>query len=209
MIRVIVGLGNPGPQYAANRHNIGMMAVQAIAHRHRFAPAVKKFHGRLHEGRIGTQKLWLLEPETFMNRSGIAVAELCNFYKILPEEVLVIHDELALAPGRVRLKQGGGNGGHNGLKSVDAHLGKDYWRMRLGIGHPGHKDAVTGYVLGNFMKDDQKWLESLLDATAQHLTAELDTDPNGFLNKIALAMTPFWSDNTPTPKTTKPSSETN
>ncbi|MDZ7603170.1 MAG: aminoacyl-tRNA hydrolase, partial [Hoeflea sp.] len=147
---LIAGLGNPGPQYARNRHNVGFMAVDEIARRHSFSGFSKKFRGEIAEGTIADQKVLLLKPMTFMNLSGDSVGDALRFYKLSPADLIVLHDELDIAPGKLKLKTGGGNGGHNGLKSIDAHCGKDYKRLRIGIGHPGHKDRVSPYVLGDF-----------------------------------------------------------
>jgi peptidyl-tRNA hydrolase, PTH1 family len=184
---LIAGLGNPGPQYARNRHNVGFMAADAIARRHSFSGFSKKFRGEIAEGTLAGDKVLLLKPMTFMNLSGDSVGEAMRFYKLSPADIIVIHDELDLAPGKLRLKIGGGNGGHNGLKSIDAHCGKDYKRLRIGIGHPGHKDRVNSHVLGDFAKSDQEWLEPLLDAIADHAELMARGDDAGFLNKIALA----------------------
>ena len=156
---LVAGLGNPGSRYAKQRHNIGFMAADAIARRHSFSNWSKKFKGELAEGDIAGEKILLIKPQTMMNLSGNAVGEAMRFYKLAPEDLIVIYDELDLEPGKVRIKRGGGNGGHNGIKSIDAHCGKDYRRLRLGIGHPGHKERVTGHVLGNFAKSDHDWLD--------------------------------------------------
>ncbi|MFT6933075.1 MAG: PTH1 family peptidyl-tRNA hydrolase, partial [Paracoccaceae bacterium] len=145
-----VGLGNPGAKYANNRHNIGFMALDRIAEDHGFAPWRGKFQGSLSEGRLGSQKIMLLKPETFMNLSGQSVGEAMRFFKLTPEDITVFHDELDLVPGKVRVKQSGGHAGHNGLRSLHAHIGETYTRVRLGIGHPGHKDRVAAYVLSDF-----------------------------------------------------------
>jgi len=184
---LIAGLGNPGPQYARNRHNVGFMAVDEIARRHSFSGFSKKFRGEIAEGTLGDQKVLLLRPMTFMNLSGDSVGEALRFYKLSPADLIVLHDELDIAPGKLKLKTGGGNGGHNGLKSIDAHCGKDYKRLRIGIGHPGHKDRVSPYVLGDFAKSDAEWLEPLLDAIAAHADLMAKGDDAGFMNKIALA----------------------
>ncbi|OCW59117.1 aminoacyl-tRNA hydrolase [Hoeflea olei] len=184
---LIAGLGNPGPQYARNRHNVGFMAVDEIARRHSFSGFSKKFRGDLAEGTIAGEKILLLKPMTFMNLSGDSVGEAMRFYKLSTSDLIVLHDELDLAPGKLRLKSGGGNGGHNGLKSIDAHCGKDYRRLRIGIGHPGHKDRVNPHVLGDFAKADAEWLEPLLDAIAGNAELMVRGDDAGFLNKIALA----------------------
>ncbi|MEP3439645.1 MAG: aminoacyl-tRNA hydrolase [Hoeflea sp.] len=184
---LIAGLGNPGPQYARNRHNVGFMAADAIARRHSFSGFSKKFRGEIAEGTLAGEKVLLLKPMTFMNLSGDSVGEAMRFYKLGPADIIVVHDELDLAPGKLKLKTGGGNGGHNGLKSIDAHCGKDYKRLRIGIGHPGHKDRVNPHVLGDFAKSDQDWLQPLLDAIADNADLMAQGNDAGFLNKIALA----------------------
>ncbi|MEM5473959.1 aminoacyl-tRNA hydrolase [Hoeflea sp. AS60] len=184
---LIAGLGNPGPQYARNRHNVGFMAADAIARRHSFSGFSKKFRGEIAEGTLAGEKALIIKPMTFMNLSGDSVGEAMRFYKLSPADIIVIHDELDLAPGKLKLKLGGGNGGHNGLKSIDAHCGKDYRRLRIGIGHPGHKDRVNPHVLGDFAKADAEWLEPLLDAIADNAELIAKGDDAGFLNKIALA----------------------
>lgn len=181
-----VGLGNPGPQYALHRHNVGFMALDTLAEVHSFGPVQKKFQGWLQEGRIGTQKVLLLKPATFMNESGRAVGEAMRFYKLGLEALTVFHDELDLAPFKVKVKQGGGTAGHNGLRSIDQHLGADFRRVRLGIGHPGHKDRVTGYVLGNFAKAEQDDLVEMLGAIASEAEWLAKDDEVRFMNDIAL-----------------------
>lgn len=175
-MRLIVGLGNPGAGYAKNRHNAGFMAVDAIAERYLFPNFQQKFRGLLSEGRIAEQKIFLFKPLTYMNLSGEAVGELCRFYQIPAPEVVVLHDELDLPLGSLRVKQGGGHGGHNGLKSLDAHLGKDYWRIRLGIGHPGHKDLVSDYVLGDFGKEEKRQISEVIEEVAHSLPKWLQGD---------------------------------
>lgn len=184
---LVVGLGNPGPEYAGNRHNIGFMAADAIARRHGFGPFRAKFQGLAADGVIGGAKVLLLKPMTYMNLSGQAVGTAARFHKIPLEHVIVMHDELDLAPGRVRAKTGGGSAGHNGLKSIDAHLGREYRRVRLGIGHPGDRDRVTGHVLKDFAKADREWLDPLLEAIADAMPLLLAGDESAFLNKVALA----------------------
>ncbi|MEM9106612.1 MAG: aminoacyl-tRNA hydrolase, partial [Pseudomonadota bacterium] len=184
----VAGLGNPGPRYAKHRHNIGFMAADAIARRHSFSLWSKKFKGDVAEGQIAGEKVLLIKPQTMMNLSGNAVGEAMRFYKLSPADVIVIYDELDLAPGKVRIKTGGGNGGHNGIKSIDAHCGKDYRRMRLGIGHPGQKERVNAHVLGNFSKADHDWVDPLLEAIADNFNMLLSDDESGFLNKLALAI---------------------
>ncbi|WP_375567897.1 aminoacyl-tRNA hydrolase [Ahrensia marina] len=192
-MHLLVGLGNPGSQYANNRHNIGFVAVDAIHARHGFSPWRSRFSAQVSEGRIGTHKVLLAKPEIFMNLSGQAAGEIARFYKLEPSDVTTIHDELDLDPGRTRIKTGGGHGGHNGLKSLDAHLGKDYRRIRLGIGHPGHKDLVSGYVLKDFPKADQPWVDALTDEIARSIDLALDgkdSDLNARLNEATASFRP-------------------
>ncbi|ARP99981.1 aminoacyl-tRNA hydrolase [Pseudorhodoplanes sinuspersici] len=185
---LFVGLGNPGARYAGNRHNIGFMAVEAIAKRHGFAPWRRRFQGVATEGSLAGQKALLLLPGTFMNESGRAVAEAANFYKIGLNEIVVLHDELELPPGKVRIKTGGGNAGHNGLRSVSEHMGNDYKRMRIGIGHPGNKDLVHSYVLSDFAKAERPWVETLCDAIADNAGILARDQDSSFQNKIHLTM---------------------
>ena len=189
-MRLILGLGNPGSGYAANRHNIGFMAADAIVRRHGLGPWRSRFHGLVAEGTIGGEKIIVLKPETYMNDSGRAAAAATQFYKIDPEAIIVIHDEIDLLPGKVRVKQGGGSGGHNGLRSLDAHLGPMYWRVRLGVGHPGMAELVRPYVLQNFAKEEQPMVIRLVEATADALPLLLAGDENGFMNKVTLAVNP-------------------
>ena len=165
-MKLFVGLGNPGAEYAFNRHNVGFMAVDAIAAVHNFPDWRHRFSGLLTEGRLGGEKVLLLKPQTYMNESGRSAGEAMRFYKMDVEDMVVFQDELDLAPGKVRVKTGGGVAGHNGLKSLSAHLGNDYVRVRIGVGHPGHRDRVVGHVLNNFAKADLDWLEPLLGAIA-------------------------------------------
>jgi len=185
---IIAGLGNPGAKYAGNRHNIGFMAVDEIVRRHGFSPWRKKFQGEVSEGLLGGESVLLMKPQTYMNESGRAVGEAMRFYNLGAQDIVVLYDELDLAPGKVRVKTGGGSGGHNGIKSIDAHCGKDYRRVRLGIGHPGSKDRVTGYVLGDFAKADAEWLDPLIEAVGSHADLLAKGDDAGFMNKVALAM---------------------
>ncbi|MCB1337349.1 MAG: aminoacyl-tRNA hydrolase [Maritimibacter sp.] len=189
-MKLFVGLGNPGAKYARNRHNIGYMAVERIAEDHGFAPWRAKFQGLVSEGRLGDEKLVLLKPETFMNLSGQSVGEAMRFFKLVPGDITVFHDELDLAPGKVKLKTGGGHAGHNGLRSLHAHIGDSYHRVRLGIGHPGHKDRVAPYVLSDFAKADEGWLDDLLRGIsdgAPHLAAGQGAK---FTNAVGLRMAP-------------------
>ena len=182
----IAGLGNPGSKYAAHRHNIGFMAVDAIHEEHGFHPWSKKHGALVSDGMLGREKVLLVKPQTFMNESGKAVGEALRFYKAGPGDLVVLHDELDLPPGKVRIKAGGGNGGHNGLRSIDAHVGKDYRRVRLGIGHPGHKDRVSGYVLSDFAKADRDWLDPLLDALARNAPLIADGEDAMLMNRLSI-----------------------
>ncbi len=184
-MKLIVGLGNPGDKYAVNRHNIGFMAVDEIARGYTFGPWKKRFQGLTAEGQIGTEKCILLKPATYMNESGRAAGEAMRFYKLTPADVIVIHDELDLKPGMVRVKTGGGNAGHNGLKSLSAHIGNDYKRVRLGIGHPGDKAAVINYVLQDFAKADKEWLVPFLDGIARGMDRLVEGEDAAFLNEAA------------------------
>ncbi len=190
-MKLFTGLGNPGAQYAGHRHNIGFMAVDRIATDHGFAPWRRAFKGQVAEGRLGAEKVLLLKPETFMNLSGESVRAALSFYKLGPEALTVFHDELDLAPGKCRWKAGGGHAGHNGLRSIHQHLGTDaYARIRLGIGHPGHKDAVAGYVLHDFAKADADWLDDLLRGISDGAQALAEGDASRFMNAVALRTAP-------------------
>jgi len=178
---LVVGLGNPEPEYAGTRHNIGFMAADALAAHTKFPNWKKKFKGLI----AGNERFFLLKPQTFMNLSGESVAEAMRFYQLAPVDVIVFHDDLDLLPGQVKIKQGGGAGGHNGLKSIDAHIGPDYWRVRIGIGHPGVKgDAVTNYVLGRFAKADQVWVEPLLVSLAENFDLMVEGKTAQYLKKL-------------------------
>ena len=185
-MKLFVGLGNPGDKYRGNRHNIGFMALERIAERHGFGPWRKKFQGLISEGSLGGERVMLLKPETYMNESGRAVGEAQRFAKIPLTDVYVFHDELDLAPGKVKVKVGGGNAGHNGLRSITAHIENDYPRVRLGIGHPGSKDVVIHHVLNDFAKADRVWLEPLLDAVADAAPYLAKGDEARFLSDVAL-----------------------
>lgn len=198
-MKLIVGLGNPGAKYARNRHNIGFMALDHIASDHGFAPWRAKFQGQLCEGRLGREKVMLLKPETFMNNSGQSVGEAMRFYKLTPEDVIVIHDEIDLAPGKARAKTGGGHAGHNGLRSIHAHIGDTYDRVRLGVGHPGRKELVPGYVLRDFPKADNDWLDDLLRGISDGAAYLAEGDTGRFMNAVALRTAPPRS-STSTPK---------
>jgi peptidyl-tRNA hydrolase, PTH1 family len=185
---LFVGLGNPGPKHAGNRHNIGFMAVQAIARRHDIKPWRRKFQGVAVEGLIGGERVLLLLPGTYMNESGRAVQEAANFYKLEPKDVVVFHDEAELRPGKVRLKIGGGNAGHNGLRSISEHISNDYHRVRLGIGHPGDKNMMESYVLQDFPKSEWPWVEALCDIVADNVALLIEGKDSSFQNKVHLAM---------------------
>ena len=183
---LIAGLGNPGQKYENNRHNIGFKAVDAIARDHGFSPWRQRFHGDVSEGRLGTQKVLLLKPMTYMNDSGIAVSEAANFFKLGPNEVYVIYDEIDLAPAKVRVKAGGGAAGHNGIRSIVSHYGKDFMRVRLGIGHPGDKNRVPGYVLKDFAKAEMPFVEALIAAVSTAVPDLAQERDSEFMNKVAL-----------------------
>ena len=186
---LFVGLGNPGAPYAGNRHNIGFIVLDALARAHHAGPWRKRFQGDATEVVIGEERIILLKPETFMNESGRAVNEAMRFYKIDLKDVFVFHDELDLAAAKVRVKLGGGNAGHNGLRSITAHCGNEYHRIRLGIGHPGHKDAVHGFVLSDFSRAERDWVDDLCGAMADSATLLAHHEDASFLNKVHLAMT--------------------
>jgi len=187
---ILVGLGNPGPRYASQRHNVGFMAVDAVHARHRFGPWRQKFQAEIAEGTLGEERVLLVKPLTYMNDSGRAVGEAARFYKVAPADIVVVHDELDLPPGKFRLKAGGGHGGHNGLRSLSQHLGEGYRRLRIGIGHPGSKDAVHNYVLHDFAKSDEKWLAPLLDAIAAEAPLVAAGQDATFANRVHLLVAP-------------------
>ena len=187
---LIAGLGNPEAKYANNRHNIGFMAVDALARHFAFPAYREKFHGLVSVGLIGNTKVLLLKPQTFMNRSGISIAEAAGFYKLSGGQIIVFYDELDLPPGKLRIRRGGGLAGHNGLRSIKAHMGADFCRARLGIGHPGSKDLVTGHVLGDFSKADRGWVDSFLDAICAHAELLVTGADATFQNRVHEAMAP-------------------
>ncbi|WP_372571182.1 aminoacyl-tRNA hydrolase [Ruegeria jejuensis] len=195
-MKLFVGLGNPGGQYAGHRHNIGFMAVDRIAEDHGFGPWKSKFQSQIAEGRLGNEKILLLKPQTFMNRSGQSVGEAMRFYKLDSTDVTVFHDELDLAPGKVRVKAGGGHAGHNGLRSIHDHIGAAYDRVRLGIGHPGRKELVSGYVLHDFSKADESWLDDVLRGVSDGAPQLAEGDGGRFMNAVALRTAPPRSSNT-------------
>jgi peptidyl-tRNA hydrolase, PTH1 family len=202
-MRLLVGLGNPGSGYANHRHNIGFMVADAVARRHQFGPWRRRFDGEIAEGEIGGERVLLLKPMTYMNESGRAVAAAARFYKIGEADTVVVHDEIELAPGKLRVKQGGGHAGHNGLRSIDAELGNNYWRVRLGVGRPDRAisdadpEAVSNYVLRDFPKADRPWVETLVEAVAEHMPLLIKGDDTRFANKVSVAMKP------PQPKSEK------
>ncbi len=187
-MQLFVGLGNPGTRYAGNRHNIGFMVVQAIARRHDVTPWRRRFQGVVVEGPIGGERVLLLLPGTYMNELGRAVAEAARFYKLDPGQIVVFHDEIELKPAKVRLKTGGGNAGHNGLRSITAHVGNDYKRVRIGVGHPGDKKLVEHYVLQDFAKDEWPWVEALCDIIADNAGLLVEGKDASFQNRVHLAM---------------------
>ncbi|KRS16680.1 aminoacyl-tRNA hydrolase [Roseovarius indicus] len=206
-MQIFAGLGNPGPKYAGNRHNIGFMALDRIAEEHGFSPWKARFQGEVAEGRLGSEKVILLKPSTFMNLSGQSVGEAMRFYKLEPEDVTVFHDELDLAPGKLKVKTGGGHAGHNGLRSMHAHIGENYRRVRLGIGHPGRKDLVSHYVLHDFAKADQDWLDDLMRGIAEGAPELAEGRNDKFLNAVALRTAPARASKTeakPKPADTAP-----
>ncbi len=198
---LIVGLGNPGPQYAGHRHNAGFMVLDAIARAHRFGPWRRKFEGDLSEGALGGEKALLLKPMTYMNESGRSVQAAVQFYKISLDDLVVVHDELDLQGGKIRMKRGGGDAGHNGLRSITAALGSDYRRLRIGIGHPGVKELVAGYALHDFSKAERQWLDPLIDAIAESAPLLADGDDQGVMNRVAVLTRP--SEPKSKPETTK------
>ncbi len=187
---LVVGLGNPGQAYTDNRHNIGFMAADEIVRRHGFSPWRTKFQGELSDGMVDGQKVIALKPMTYMNESGRSILAAASFYKVRPEDIIVFHDEIDLAPGKLRVKRGGGHAGHNGLRSIHAHLGANYARVRMGVGHPGEKDQVKNYVLRDFAKADDAWLDPMLDGCAENLCLILDGDDPSYMSKVAQCITP-------------------
>jgi PTH1 family peptidyl-tRNA hydrolase len=187
-MRAILGLGNPGADYAGHRHNVGFMAIDHIAERAGIGPFRNRFQGMAAEGRIGRERVLLLKPSTFMNESGRSARQAMDFYKLVVEDIIVLCDELDLAPGKLRVKQGGGAAGHNGIRSLAKHCTPDFWRVRIGIGHPGRPERVHGYVLHNFAKTDQDWLQPLLAAVADNAGLLAEADHANFMNRVSMAM---------------------
>ncbi len=187
---LLVGLGNPGAAYTKNRHNIGFMAVDEIVRRHSFETYRARFHGRVAAGSVAGARLLALKPKTFVNDSGRSVAAAMRYHRLGVRDLIVLHDDLDLKPGKVRVKRGGGHAGHKGLRNIDAHIGRDYLRVRIGIGHPGEKTRVTGYVLRNFTKADRPWVEATVGAVAEALPLLITGDESGFMNKVTLTRAP-------------------
>lgn len=185
---LLVGLGNPGAQHAGNRHNIGFMGVDAAARAHRASPFRTRFQGLVAECTVDGEKVVLLKPTTFMNESGLSVGAAARFFKVGPEDIAVLHDELDLPPGKLRVKTGGGNAGHNGLRSITAHLGNEYRRLRLGIGHPGDKALVHGFVLNDFGRGERAWVETLCDAVADNVGLLAKRQDTSLQNRVHLRM---------------------
>lgn len=207
-MQLFVGLGNPGTKYAKNRHNIGFMVLDEIARDHGFTPWKSQFQGQVSSGTLGSEKVLLLKPSTFMNLSGQSVGEAMRFYKMTPEDVTVFHDELDLAPGKVRVKKSGGHAGHNGLRSIHQHIGEHYQRVRLGIGHPGHKDRVSGYVLSDFAKSEAGWLDDVTRGCSDGAKELAAGDGPRFLNAVSLRTAPARSSKTAKPvEVKKPKAE--
>jgi PTH1 family peptidyl-tRNA hydrolase len=206
---LFVGLGNPGAGYVGNRHNIGFVAVEAIASRHSFPPWRRKFQGVATEGTIAGERVLLLLPSTYMNESGRAVGEASNFYKLAPGAIVVFHDEVDLPSAKLRVKSGGGNAGHNGLRSISAHVGNDYRRVRIGVGHPGDKELVHAHVLGDFAKSEKPWVETMVGAIADNAEMLARGQDSSFQNKIHLVIDAkgFGAKEAPGPKDEQPESE--
>jgi PTH1 family peptidyl-tRNA hydrolase len=203
-MRLLVGLGNPGPRYAGNRHNVGFMVLEAIARRHGIGPWRRRFQGVAAEGPLGGERVILLLPGTFMNESGLAVAEAAHFYKIPVGDIAVFHDEIDLPPAKVRVKTGGGVAGHNGLRSISSHVGNDYRRVRIGVGHPGAKELVMPYVLGDFAKAERPWVDALCDSIADNAAMLAKSEDSAFQNKVHLAMQAKGFGEPPGPKKAGP-----
>ena len=187
-MRLLVGLGNPGSGYANNRHNLGFMTADRIVERHGLGTWRTKFQGHFAQGHLGGDNVVILKPMTFMNESGRAVSEAMSFYKLDLEDVIVFYDEIELAPGKIRVRKGGGHAGHNGIRSLVSHIGEAFWRVRMGVGHPGNKDRVSGYVLQDFAKADSAWVSALVDASADATPLLIEGEDNRFMTDVAQAM---------------------
>ena len=201
---LLVGLGNPGQDYSRNRHNIGFMALDEIARRYGLGAWRRRFQGDVSEGRIGGRKVLALKPMTYMNESGRAVGETVRFFKLELERVFVLYDEIDLRPGKLRVKRGGGAGGHNGIRSIDAHVGPDFWRLRMGVGHPGDKAKVKGHVLRDFSKEDETWLEPFISAITEELPLMLAGDDGAFMSRVAYRLAPPKPEKPAKPEKTPP-----
>jgi PTH1 family peptidyl-tRNA hydrolase len=202
---LFVGLGNPGSKYEKNRHNIGFMAMDDIIHRHNFSKSKNRWQAITYEGRIDTEKVLIIKPQTFMNNSGQSVGQAMRFFKLTPADIFVFYDELDIAFGKVKAKTGGGAAGHNGIRSIASHIGADFNRIRLGIGHPGHKDRVHGYVLGDFAKSELDTLDDMLDAVSRNVNWLSESDMPRFLSEVSLTLSPQRPNNTKdAPKQVKP-----
>lgn len=197
-MRLLVGLGNPGSGYANNRHNLGFMTVDALVERYGLGTWRSKFQGQLVDGRLGGEKVAVFKPTTFMNESGRALSEAVSFYKAGLDDILVFFDEIELAPGKIRVKRGGGHAGHNGIRSLISHIGGDFWRVRMGVGHPGDKNRVSGYVLQDFARSDRDWVATLVDATVESTPLLIEGDHNRFMTDVAHAMSKI--DTPPSPR---------
>lgn len=204
-MRLLVGLGNPGSGHANNRHNLGFMIVDRIVEHYRLGAWRTKFQGSLSDGRVGGDKVSVLKPMTFMNESGRAVREAITFFKLNPEDVFVFFDEIELAPGKIRVKQGGGHAGHNGIRSLAAHIGENFWRVRMGVGHPGDKNRVSGYVLQDFAKADKGWVDAFVDSAAHSTPLLVDGETNRFMTDVSQAMQAVTTP--PSPRDIKPNTE--
>ena len=189
-MRLFVGLGNPGSDYTKNRHNIGFMAVDEIVHRHSFAPFRSKFQGQICEGTIAEQKVLVLKPTTYMNESGKAIQAAMAFYKLPIDDIIIFHDEMDLAAGKVRMKTGGGHAGHNGIRSIQSHIGAGFQRVRLGVGHPGDQEKVINHVLKDFSKADQQWLDKMIGAIGVNVGLLIKGEESSFMSKVSLALNP-------------------
>ncbi|MDG2244506.1 MAG: aminoacyl-tRNA hydrolase [Rhodospirillaceae bacterium] len=200
-MRLLVGLGNPGSGHSNNRHNLGFMAAESIVQRHGLGSWRTKFQGQMTQGQLGGDNIVVLKPATYMNESGRAVSEAMSFYKLDLDDVIVFYDEIELAPGKIRVRKGGGHAGHNGIRSLVSHIGEAFWRVRMGVGHPGNKDRVSGYVLQDFGKADSTWVTTLVDATADATPLLIEGEDNRFMTDVAQAMRDV--DTPPSPRDAK------
>jgi PTH1 family peptidyl-tRNA hydrolase len=189
-VRLFVGLGNPGLEYRKNRHNIGFMVVDEVVRRHSFAPFRSKFQGQICEGIIAQKKVIVLKPSTYMNESGKAIQAAMVFYKLPIDDIIVFHDEMDLAAGKIRMKTGGGHAGHNGIRSIQSHIGADFQRVRLGVGHPGDKGQVVNHVLKDFSKTDHKWLDIMVEAIGENADLLIKGEDSSFMSKVSLTLNP-------------------